>query len=202
MMGDDKKKICAREFIDNWKNINDDKIFFNFFRYWMILNRLYTVTPNRDQLYISKYKSEFNCVFNNNEKSCHDKERKKLFCFIVYCLSEFEKKEKLGVFYDQIKCSSQHFEVQKGADNHSVDNYKNLLEMLKDDKYSQTFKKIVKTFLKIYRARCNLFHGEKDPKFLHDRDIIKKSNSIMERFLEMYQVYIEDFVIFDCFENE
>ncbi len=193
------QSITDKDFINSWKNLTINHLFFfDFFRAWMIFNRLYTITPKKSEQY--KSFNEKNSFANEPT----DFEREKIYNFIVFCLLEFQEKKGIKSVCDSFLHYDKGFVVQIGADNREVDCYSVLLNSLDNLKFGLEFKKklkrIVKVFLKVYRVRCNLLHGEKDSRCEHDKRIIKKSTEILMKFINLYVECINDFEILNANE--
>ena len=86
--------ITDKKFIERWLTPTKSNMdFFEFCRCWMIFNRLYTATPQKNKQYEEFFKKNPNLEIKQENK---DSEKQKISNFIIYCFKVFfEKKENI-----------------------------------------------------------------------------------------------------------
>lgn len=165
------------DFLGEWMRIAEDRnLFFRFFCYYLSFNHLY---------------SKYNCLYADENDDPHD--MPKIARFLVRAFKQARdrgsQKYRFPENFDFGKCTLQkHVRVLAEPELRWVDTEPYIETALANEGVARNSDEweVIKIFLRIYKIRCNLFHGDKSPADVNDVERVSDSCVILESFLRWY----------------
>ena len=165
------------DFLGEWMKVAEDRnLFFRFFCYFLSFNHLY---------------SKDNCLHADENNDPHD--MPKITRFLVRAFRQARdrgsQKYRFPNDFDFGKCTLQkHVRVLAEPELLWKDTEPYIETALANEGVVRGSEEwnLIKIFLRIYKIRCNLFHGDKSPADANDVARVSDSCVILESFLRWY----------------
>ena len=199
------RKLCAQQTAQ--QNEQDglyyrESDFFRFFCCYLAFNHMYDgfsarhassdgnlILPNgKPFLKTTRERIKYNAWRQKDKKEWRRSDREKIMVFVDYVIRKARhsalstRLERVpGLFANPVHRRKPATRTDESEDV-LVDDIAKEMSIAVDNGYRSRLN-VIRSLLRIYQVRCNLFHGDKDSSNDHDRELVKAGADYLERFI-------------------